>query len=274
MMPLSLHHLSVISAHPTELITAAAAGGFDYCGIRLVSPDPTGHVFDLITDRSAATETRKRMSDTGIEMLDAEAIWLRPNTMVSQLEGAMATARELGAKYFLVVGADSARGRLSERLNQIAHLAAAAEITIALEAITYSVIPDLIVARDLVAGLDSANIVLLPDSLQFFRSGLHVEDLAALPEGSIHYAQISDAPLQAPATLGALQHEAREAREVPGEGELPLRHFINALPVNAPLAVEAPSRRLRGLPFNETARILGAATRRLLLSADSDFEQC
>ena len=273
MRPLSLHHLSLISAHPAELVVAAAAAGFAYCGIRLVSPDPTGHVFDLIGDRSAATETRKRMSDTGIEMLDAEAIWLRPNTIVPQLEGAIATARELGAKYFLVVGADSDRGRLSEHLNQIAQLAATAEIIIALEAITYSAIPDLTVARKLVADSDSANIVLLPDSLQFFRSGLRVEDLAELPEGSVQYAQISDAPLQAPATLGALQHEAREARDVPGEGELPLRHFINALPVNAPLAVEAPSRRLRGLPFNETARILGAATRRLLQSADSGFEQ-
>jgi hypothetical protein len=33
---LSLAHMTVLDAHPLELIDAAAAGGFDYIGLRIV----------------------------------------------------------------------------------------------------------------------------------------------------------------------------------------------------------------------------------------------
>ena len=38
MNELSLHHLTMLPAHPLELVTAAAEGGFEYCGLRLVAP--------------------------------------------------------------------------------------------------------------------------------------------------------------------------------------------------------------------------------------------
>ena len=47
MRPLSLHHLTMLQAHPLELVEAAAAGGFDYCGLRLVAPMSSDTVFDL-----------------------------------------------------------------------------------------------------------------------------------------------------------------------------------------------------------------------------------
>jgi hypothetical protein len=55
--------------------------------------------------------------------------------------------------------------------------------------------------------------------------------------------------------------EARGDRLLPGEGTLPLSAFLDALPENLPLAVEAPTLELAGLSFAESARRAGEATR-------------
>ena len=38
MHKLSLHHLTMLDAHPLQLVDAAQAGGFDYYGLRVVAP--------------------------------------------------------------------------------------------------------------------------------------------------------------------------------------------------------------------------------------------
>ena len=46
---LSLAHMTVLDAHPLELVDAAVAGHFDAIGLRIVAPAPTDA---LVPDRS------------------------------------------------------------------------------------------------------------------------------------------------------------------------------------------------------------------------------
>ena len=59
---LSLHHLTMIAAHPLELVDAAAAGGFDFCGFRLVAPMPTDRIVDVVSDPALVRMIDRRLA--------------------------------------------------------------------------------------------------------------------------------------------------------------------------------------------------------------------
>ena len=88
-------------------------------------------------------------------------------------------------------------------------------------------------------------------------------DLASVDRSLLPYAQVADAPRASP-PAAELRAEARTRRLLPGEGDLPLRELIAALPPDAPLSVEAPTARLAALPFADRARAALAATKALL----------
>jgi hypothetical protein len=68
-------------------------------------------------------------------------------------------------------------------------------------------------------------------------------------------------PSAAPADI---QFEARYGRLYPGEGELPLRELLEAVPTDIPLSVEAPCLARAGRSSAERADEVARCTRRLL----------
>ena len=264
MRPLSLHHLTMLGAHPLELVEAASAGGFDYCGIRLVAPMASDPVFDLVGQPAMVREVRQRLSDLDVRLLDIEAIWLQPGTRVQELVPALETGHALGAKYVLAVGFDPEPQRLMGNFCRLCEAAAQLNMVVALEFITYCSIATLEQALDLVRRSGQPNARLLVDALQFFRSGAQTSQIAGLDPALMPYAQICDGPLASPLTLEERRREARTARLLPGQGELPVRELVAALPASIALSVEAPTLQLAGLPFNEQARIVGHTVRRFL----------
>ena len=60
--------------------------------------------------------------------------------------------------------------------------------------------------------------------------------LAKVPASAFGSLQLSDAPLQDPTDAGIVA-EAREGRLVPGEGALPLKAFLDALPSDIPVGL-------------------------------------
>ena len=119
-MPLlSLAHFTVVEADPITLIEAAQAGGYDAIGLRIVPPFPTDHVFPVIGDRNVIRSIKRRLLETGVRVLDVEAIWLTAESDVATLEPALNTAVELGAGHVIVVGNDPDRGRLAANLSRL-----------------------------------------------------------------------------------------------------------------------------------------------------------
>ncbi len=60
--------------------------------------------------------------------------------------------------------------------------------------------------------------------------------------------------MPSPDDTPALIREARTGRLLPGEGVLPLKELVAALPPSAPLAIEAPCRATADLPALERAK--------------------
>src|ERR1700712_1907170 len=103
---ISLAHLTVLDASPLELIDAAAAGGFDSIGLRIVAPTTGDGIVPVIGNKALVGDIEQRLRDTGIDILDIEAIWLAPGSDPESYEAAFETGGRLGAKHVLVVGND------------------------------------------------------------------------------------------------------------------------------------------------------------------------
>lgn len=264
MNPLSLHHLTMLHANPFELIEAAAVGGFEYCGLRLVAPTVNDAVFNLFEDKTSIDKIHDALKSAGVKLLDIEAIWLQPSTDIDALIPVLEAGRRLGASKVLAVGFDVDDGRLLDNFCKLCSAAAQFEMEVALEFITYCSIGSLGQALSLIARSQQPNARLLVDALQFFRSGAQAGELAAVSADLMPYAQLCDGLAHSPASIEERRREARTDRRLPGEGELPIASLLRALPDGVPLSIEAPTLKLRDLPFNEQGKIVGEASRRFL----------
>jgi len=104
MRRLSLAHLTVMDADPVELIDAGAAGGFDTVGLRIVPPLPTDRIVPVIGDIPMQRRIKARLAETGLGLLDVEAIWLMPETSIAALLPALDLATTSGARLSFVGG--------------------------------------------------------------------------------------------------------------------------------------------------------------------------
>ena len=106
---------------------------------------------------------------------------------------------------------------------------------------------------------------LLIDPLHYARTGSVPADLSEVDPHRLPYAQFCDAPASGPppSDVPAIIHEALDLRLMPGDGGLPLRELLAAMPPQIPLSIELRSAALRdGWPDPaERARVLLEATR-------------
>src|SRR5690348_8387986 len=102
MRPLSLDHLTIIDATPLELIEAAAAGGFQRVGLRIVTPLAAAQVVDVVGQPQLQRQLKALMTTTGVSIGLIESIWLSADANPAALEAALAAGAELGARFILV----------------------------------------------------------------------------------------------------------------------------------------------------------------------------
>jgi sugar phosphate isomerase/epimerase len=256
--PLSLDHLTVIDASPLELIEAAAAGGFDHVGLRIVQPLAAAAVTDVIGDATLRRNLKAAMAATGVSIRLVESIWLGPETDVRALEPAMATGAELGARFVLVAGNDPERARLVSNLGALASLAGNYGLEIAFEFMPFTQVKHYEDAVAIKREIGRDNLRLLVDALHLSRSGRDFHKLEPFDSSIVSYVHLCDARGAIPAP-DKFRDEARLDRYDPGEGELPLHDFLAAMPADACLGVEVPCARYAGLPPVERGKLAGRA---------------
>jgi sugar phosphate isomerase/epimerase len=259
----SLAHLTVLDADPLALIDAAAAGGFEAIGLRIVPPFSTETIVEVVGDAGLQGRIKRRLRDAGIGLLDVEAIWLKPDTQVSALKPALETGAALAARYVLTIAFDDDEARLLDNFGALCAAAHSCGLRTMLEFIPYSVLGTLRKAHEFLVAAKPADAGLLVDVLHLSRSGGDPADIAAYDPALFSYLHLCDAP-QAKPPPERNRDEARRNRLFPGDGELWLDAFIAAFPPDTPVAVEAPVAAYAHLPAAERARLAGAATRRLL----------
>jgi sugar phosphate isomerase/epimerase len=262
---LSLAHLSVLDAAPPELVTVAAAAGFRKVGIRLTATPSVGvPPYDMLGDTPLLRETLARLADTGVSVLDVEFLRFEPEIPIGIPEGFLEAGARLGAQYVQVMSAEPLEARTMERFCELCDRAQQYGLHVCLEFAIYTGVRTLADAVRCVKKSGFANASVLVDALHFSRSGGSPSDIAGVDASLFRYAQICDAPAVIPRESGDLIREARTGRLLPGEGALPLRDLVNALPAAIPLGIEVPDRATAGLPALERAQRAYRSMRALL----------
>jgi sugar phosphate isomerase/epimerase len=264
MTPLSLSHLTVLEVAPPALFDLAAEAGYQQVGLRILPVVPGACAYPL--DRAALVAWRRRMADTGIGVHDVEFVPLTPEVRVERLAPTLELAAELGARRLSVSGDDADFDRLAQRFGALCDLAASVGLGVDLEFMWFRAVGTLGQALEIIQRAARPNGRLLVDALHLIRSGGSTQALRAVPPEALGSAQLCDAPLHVPPDANLVE-EARQGRMFPGEGELPLRAFLEALPQDLPLAVEVPTGRTHPeLTHLARATRACAATRGLLAS--------
>ncbi len=246
---------------PVETILAAAAGGFDATGL-WVEPE----------NWTAATTlaARSALADTGLELLDVEVIWIKPDSDLAAHKACIDIGAELGAKNVLCVSSDPDMVATAARLAELCGHAEGSGMRVALEFGIFTEVKNLTMAMEVLDAVGHPLRALLIDPIHVDRSGSSIADIAAVPATLLPYAQFCDAPAERPDPddFAAVITDAIDLRRQCGEGALALDELYAALPRGIPLSIELRSKQLRDAcpDPNDRAKAVATATRRWLAS--------
>ena len=76
----SLAHLTVLQCTPQKMVEIAANTGYRYVSLRMTAVTANERIYPLMNDRKMMQETRARMADTGVRVLDIELARMDPAT--------------------------------------------------------------------------------------------------------------------------------------------------------------------------------------------------
>jgi len=242
----SLAHLTVLSLTPPEMVDVASRTGYRYVGLRLNRITPTEPLYPLITDRSLMKETKAHLADTGVGVWDIECARMGPDTEPESYLSFLEAGAELGALHVLAQLPDPDFERATDRFGRLCDLAKPLGLGVDLEFVSWTAIPDLTRAVDVLHAVDRPNAGILVDTLHFDRSKSSIAELQELPREWFRYAQVCDAPKEKPTTTEELIYTARCERLFPGDGGIDVRGILACLPPEIPYALEIPGDSLVG----------------------------
>jgi len=247
----SLAHLTVLNLPPPEMISLAARTGFQSVGLRLIAVTPTTPGFDLMTDKALMRETKQRLADTGVGVLDIEFVKITPEIDIQGHKPFLEAGVELGAKHVVVAPYDPDLSRMADRIAEFCDLAAPLGLTINLEFFPWTVVPNLSTAVEVIGKADRPNSGILVDTLHFDRSDSTLEQLDRVPAKWLHFVHVCDAAGEKPTSNEGLIFTAREDRLPPGEGEIDLVAILSHMPSDIPVGVEVPVAGMTGVDMYE-----------------------
>ncbi len=236
--PLGLAHLAVLEIPPQDLIPLARQAGYAATGLR-VHPASEGGISYPLRAPADLAETRRRLGAEGMRIAEVELVPLSGATRVPDFEWMMELGAALGASSVTVSGDDKDFDRLIDVFGAFCDLAHRYGLWVDIEFMRWRPVATLENAVEIVTRATRPNGGILIDALHLFRAGGNAAALARVDRKFIHNVQLCDAPLNLPANLTVID-EARGARLLTGEGELPLNDVMKALPGNVAVAVEIP----------------------------------
>jgi sugar phosphate isomerase/epimerase len=165
---------------------------------------------------------------------------VRPGRDIREAAADMDIMQELGAERVNTTSMDPDLGRSLDQFAALAEMARARGMKSTVEMCPVLTISNLDTALAALRHVGQPDFRLLLDMMHLGRSGASGTDVAALDPESIGYVQLCDAPLK-PSNPNYMD-EATFQRMVPGEGELPLRDYLAALPPGLVISLEVPLR--------------------------------
>jgi sugar phosphate isomerase/epimerase len=255
---ISLAAGTVPECDPASIVRAAVAGGFDASGMWVVTSE--------WTDATTA-EVRAVCDGEGTAILDVEVGRLRAGHPTDDVRRLLDIGAAVGAPFALVVSTDPDLARTADQYAELCVHGRSIGVRPVLEFMRFMTVRTLADALDVVDRAGDPDGAILVDALHLSRCGLGPHDIAvvgATRPGLFPYMQLCDAVGELP-PADRLVEEALDGRLLPGDGELPLRALLDALPPGIPVSVELRSKALRdGYAPDERARVVADATRRLI----------
>lgn len=262
-IPLSFAHLAALDLAPPALFAMLAEAGFASTGIRMRRTVAGTPEYPL-TDPVDLRETKAALAASGIGVFYIEIVFLDRYLDVASLRPMFDAGAALAAGRVVVAGTDPDFAIVAEKLAEVCGLARTYDMAVDLEFMPYQPVRTLADALDIIARSGRSNAHVLLDALHFYRSDSRLEDLRDLDPRLLGSFQLCDAPAEPPKDLA---FEARNARLLPGQGDLDIHVLMDLLPANLPLGLEVPLTLAHPhLTHLERARMTVAATRRFLAS--------
>lgn len=212
-----------------EKLAAVAAAGFD--GVEIFEND-------VLTHDGSAAEIGAMVRDAGLEIVAFQPFRDFEGMPEPRRARAFARARakfelmtELGAKAILVCSNTSPASlggidRAADDLRDLGALAREFDIQVGFEALAWGRhISDYRDAWEAVRRADHPNVGVILDSWHMLAKGLSPDAVRAIPADRITFVQIADAPKM---DMDLLQW-SRHFRCFPGQGDLPIKGFMEAL---------------------------------------------
>lgn len=229
-------------------------------GITDFAPYP---MWSLRDDPALRREMIAAMRDCGVHIALGEGFRARSDGDVREASADLDLMAELGARRINAICIEEAMvadGSAVEQLGVLADLTAERGMVFTIEFTPPHGINSFDRALEVCRQIGPGRARVLVDAMHFFRTGGTVEQLQATDPDWIGYAQLCDGRMAGwdEGYFG----EAMFARQVPGEGELPLREWIAALPADCEIGLEVPRLDdLRGgtSPREHAARVVAAA---------------
>jgi sugar phosphate isomerase/epimerase len=259
--------LGFLDLGPLEFLALAAETGFASVAMRTRAAVPGGAEHPLRIGSDLIRETRRRIGETGVAVIQVEQIGLRRDTDVAACREMLEAAAVIGATRVMCSGDDEDLGVVTQRFAELCELSRQFGLVVDFEFMPFRAVKTYEAASAVVSAAGQGNGFIALDALHLFRSGGSVETLARADRRQFGIVQLCDAPLRPPRRED-LADEAREQRLLPGKGELPLLELLRQVPSDLPIAAEVPlARQFPALSPAGRAALIADAMRALLRRA-------
>ena len=173
--------------------------------------------------------------------MNIELARVREDLKVEDYESAFATAAELGATDVLSSIWTKDKEYAYKGFAKICELAAKYNLKVNLEFVTFSGVPGLTGALDVLDKVGMPDAYLMVDTLHAHRSRVSPEELAKVDRKKFGFIHLCDGPGEIPSLEDpSMIAVAREGRLYAGEGEIDLKGMFSAMP-NNPISIELPN---------------------------------
>jgi sugar phosphate isomerase/epimerase len=267
--PLGLHQITAMDIGPLELIETAAACGYEQVSLFTNAPmvpiagQEGKFTFPTVTPE-LQREVIQRLDAHGLSVINAEFFLMRPDVDLASYVPGLALGRALGARHAISHVFEPDPARAVDIIGRFCDLAAAEEMIVALEFCQMTPgCKSMAQARWFVEQVGRANLGFGVCPMHLIRSGGTAADVAALDPARLLYGQINDGH---GLHLSEAYFDEVHDRQLPGNGDFPLRDILGALPASAPIEVKCPSdsRLMAGVSALDYARDAGERARRIV----------
>lgn len=209
------------------------------------------------------------MRDKGVALALGEGCIVRAGLDVQDYAADLDLFAELGALQINTVATEPDLSRAQAQLALLADMADQRGMGLTLEFAPPHSINTLEKALYAIRGIAKPNARMTIDAMHFFRSGGSIGQLAVAGGACIGHVQLCDVPMTP--TNDDYYQEACFGRRLPGEGDLPLRALLAALPKDVRVGLEIPMlARIGAAASLETLVTRAVTLARDLLPVDTD----